>query len=477
MLKKVLLSVAILFTTAFSNVSFAKEVVEEKEQVKEQEKEQVKEQETKKKQDKSLIKEVDLGSEKLGKPLGDKLVVEEGAEDLLEPEEKTVDIDDTLSTAKKKKSATAEAEAENTDASNAKPITIDSIHSGTINKEGEIRWYAFYNTKPGKLTVFLQTVRSTDVNYDLHFFKLNEDTMKLEEEIISSYQAGKNEQVARIAPEGYYYIAVNSVQGFDTANTFALVVKHSTTYDTSEPDDNAWLAHEKESTTFTNTQTIDNPFDEDWSYFHVLEPKSISVTLNNQIPGTVYRADILDAAANVLASLDQNKQYLINFPKGDYFVRVLSSSGYSDSQTYTLSVKDQSVASSVVISSINSDGGVEGLVDYSQGKKWRIKNNITVHGKTFDANGYPAYNVPITVYVVTRLNNTVYSGTGTADANGNFSIAVNGIGPAIGQNTHYLYSFIHYYDVIPLVVASGSTKLNSNVDSVYHFAYSLYNRS
>ncbi|MDN9011007.1 peptidase [Brevibacillus laterosporus] len=458
MVKKVLLSVAILFTTVFSSsVGFAKEVIEEK------------------KPDKPQIKEVELGSEKLGKPLGEKLVVEEGAEKLLDPEEKTVDIDDSLSTPKKKKPAAAEAEAENTDASNAKPIAIDSIHSGTINKEGEIRWYAFYNAKPGKLTVFLQTVRSTDVNYDLHLFKLNEQTMKLEEETISSYQAGKNEQVARIAPEGYYYIAVNSVKGFDTANTFALVVKHSTTYDKSEPDDNAWLAQEKDSTTFTNTQTIDNPFDEDWSYFHVLEPKSLSVTLQNQIPGTVYRADILDAAANVLLNLDQNKQYLVTFPKGDYFIRVLSSSGYSDSQPYTLSVKDQSVASSVVISSINSDGGVEGLVDYPQGKKWRIKNNITVHGKAYDANGYPAYNVPITVYVVTRLNNTVYSGT--ADANGNFSIAVNGIGPAIGQNTHYLYSFIHYYDVIPLVVASGSTKLSSNVDSVYHFAYSLYNRS
>lgn len=99
---------------------------------------------------------------------------------------------------------------------------------------------------------------------------------------------------------------------------------------------------------------------------------------------------------------------------------------------------------------------------------------MTVTGLAKDASGAPAFNAPITVYIQTKLNNKIYSGTGTTSSNGTFSVTINGIQPAIGQNLFYGYASTHYYDIIPLLVYSGGTQLNANDNSLYHFAYSIY---
>ncbi|UTR16062.1 Ig-like domain-containing protein [Salipaludibacillus sp. LMS25] len=130
--------------------------------------------------------------------------------------------------------------------------------------------------------------------------------------------------------------------------------------------------------------------------------------------------------------------------------------------------------SRVNVTRIDSDGGVQGYINYGYGNHWRIRSNITIHGQLIDNNGNPMANAPVEFTVVREINKTPISGESTTDNNGNFSVTINNIGPAAGYLSYYTGYRTHYFDLIPLTASSNGVQLQSNESRVYHFAYSTF---
>ncbi|WP_079710782.1 hypothetical protein [Paraliobacillus ryukyuensis] len=353
-------------------------------------------------------------------------------------------------------------------------IEIGQVYTDKITEEGQQKWYRFEHNNSGKLTVIMQTVQSASIDYDLHLFKLNEETMTLEEEVISSYDSEKNEQLSKISEGGIYYIAVNSVTGSEPNLPFTFLVQQSTSYDQKEPDDNiyqapAYLNHIYES------QTIDNSYDLDWFILQVDQEKTLTVNLDNPSSAD-YQLDIFDLELNGLAGLEDNEKYSISFPPGTYLLRVQSTSlDYDANQSYTLDIKEQAgEATSAEILNINTDGNVEGYMNYGYGYKWRIDGFMEVEGKAVDENGTPVPNTNIEVRIITVLNNRAYIEPGLTDRKGNFKIKIPKIQEAVGNYSYTTYSSYHYFDIIPFDIMSNGKVLDSNENSLYHFAYSTY---
>lgn len=365
-------------------------------------------------------------------------------------------------------------QATNDSPNTAGGIEIGNVYTDTISAEGQAKWFTFNNDTQGKLSVIMQTVPSEDINYDLHLFKLNEETMTLEEELISSYGPGKNEQLSKISEPGTYFVAVNSVTGYDEATPFALLVQKSSNYDQSEPDDNIWQAPGYLNNVYTQ-QTIDNAYDMDWVLLQVDEGKTLSLNLNNPT-GIEYQIDIFDTALNPLTGLDDNTHYNIDFGAGTYLLRVQSTSvDFDPNQSYTLDIREAAgPATDVVITDVDTDDNVEGYLDYGYGDMYRIEHFMNISGQIFDENGISVPNTSVEVHFTTALNDEVYTETGVTDRDGNFTIGFSDINEAVGNYGYDNYSSYHYFDIIPLVVSSNGEILNSNEDSLYHFAYSIY---
>lgn len=352
-------------------------------------------------------------------------------------------------------------------------LSPDLVYTDLITEEGQVNAYEYTVTSPGKLTVYLETIASTSVDYNLHVFKLNESTNELEEQVSSTYGPGVHEQISKIVEVGTYYILVQSVQGLDAVNPYAFIIKHSATYSENEPNDNIWQANSYTNTLYTR-DTIDNGFDTDWSYLNITSSKELIVNMRSL--SSNYQIDFFDTNLNYLLTLNPNANYSINFPAGQYLIRITPLSTDTLNQEYVFSVQEPVTSTAnATITSITSDGGVQGKVDYGYGRYWRIKSNITVNGQLKNANGTLAKNAPVTVAVVRTINNTVHSNTGYTDGSGNFSISINNIGPAAGNYSFYNISSTHYYDIIPLLVFSGNNEVNSSESILYHFAYSMYN--
>lgn len=356
-------------------------------------------------------------------------------------------------------------------------MQIGIIYSDLITENGQTKWYVFQNPDPGKLTVYLKTVSSSTVDYDLHLFKLNEDTMTLIEQTSSTYGPNMNEQVAKISDGGIYYIAVDAWQGFDVNNPFAFIIQHSPIYDNNEPNDNIWQAN-----VYTNsinlTGTIDNDFDVDWFIFSLEKESVLNTRLSNPANST-YQLDIFDANLNYLASFSENQDYNnYRFQAGTYYMRVIPVSSYDANTNYTLTVQESTPSLTnpvrAEITSINSDGGVEGYIDYGEGKKWRIKTNITINGKLLDEHGLGVPNTKVEFTVTARLNNREHSDYSYTDANGNFSVPIFDISPAIGEYSYSTGRNMHLYDIVELKAESNQNVLILNETSLYHFAYSYY---
>ncbi|WP_121641321.1 carboxypeptidase-like regulatory domain-containing protein [Virgibacillus sp. Bac330] len=365
-------------------------------------------------------------------------------------------------------------QATNDSPNNAAAIDIGGVYKDYITEEGQQKWYRFENSMAGKLTVVMQTVQSTSIDYDLHLFKLNEETMTLEEVATSSYGGGKNEQLSKLTEGGIYYIAVNSVSGADPNSPFALLVQHSPSHDQNEPDDNIYQASAYLNNIYLR-QTIDNGYDMDWIIFQVDEEKTFTVNLNNPSSAN-YQLDIFDPELNALAGLGDNTNYSIVFPAGTYLLRVQSTSLEHDAdQKYTLDIREKAKeGTSVVISNIGTDDNVEGYIDYGYGYKYRIKNFINVKGQLFDENGITVPNANVEARIVAVRNDKVYMESSTTDRNGNFIIEIPSIQEAAGKYAYTAPASHHYFDIIPIVFLSNGNVLDSNENSLYHFAYSTY---
>lgn len=225
---------------------------------------------------------------------------------------------------------------ENTDPNNAYLINLDNVYQGYINENQQQRWYYLNLTDPGKLTVYMQTVNNANVDYDLHIFHLNTSTGSLENQFTSNYGPTMNEQLSYIVEPGYYFICINSYNGFDTANPFLFITNFSTQYDLAEPDDNINYAPVKEGTNLQLTQSIDNDFDVDWIQVNMTTNATVYLALNNVPQDKTYKMDIFDNNLKGLGTLEQNKSYNLALTEGNYFFRIRSENGSGSDYTFVL---------------------------------------------------------------------------------------------------------------------------------------------
>ncbi|MDX8044981.1 carboxypeptidase-like regulatory domain-containing protein [Gracilibacillus sp. S3-1-1] len=298
----------------------------------------------------------------------------------------------------------------------------------------------------------------------------------MEEHVFSSYGPTIDEQLAKIGDKGIYFIAIQSLVGFDTDTPFAFTVKHSTTYDSNEPNDNILRANVYQNS-IDHSGIIDNSFDIDWMTLLLDEDKVINTYLDNPSKAP-YRLDIFDNNLNFITSLNENESHTINLNSGQYYIRVLPiTTAFDDTSFYTLTMEEVAPTKNPVrttISHIESDGGVEGFIDYGYGKMWRVKSNITIHGQLLDVDGIGVPNHPVETLIQVVLNEKQYSNSVTTDSNGNYSIQVSKLSPAVGKYSFFTGSHQHLYDIIPIVFTSNGQLLESDISMLYHFGYSYY---
>lgn len=354
-------------------------------------------------------------------------------------------------------------------------IQTGQAYQGYIAAEGESRWFYTQVTNPAKLTSFLSVVNSAAVDYDLSLYYLNEETSEIQQVAFSTKGPTQYEQLSHIAKAGYYFIRVSSYQGADTTNPFTVFAVTSDSYDASEPDDNPWLAKDKGSAPFVSTQNIDNRFDEDWTKVTLTAQSKMNLRLDNASAYGTYQLQLFNANLVSQGTLAQNTNGQVTLPAGTYYIQVLAPSTFDLTTPYKLSVNYQTAdVSRVAISNITTDGGVYGFINYGQGNKWRVKNNIVISGRAFDATGNPVANAIVTTNITTILNGKVIPGTATTDASGNFTMPVNIDNPGVGQYTFQSSKYRHYYDIVRIQFFSNGKPLNSDISTLYHFAYEIY---
>ncbi|PWK13942.1 hypothetical protein [Tumebacillus permanentifrigoris] len=102
-------------------------------------------------------------------------------------------------------------------------IDLNTLYQNTMSAQGQY----VYAPDASKLTALLPAMQTANVNYDLHLFHMNDTTGALENEQVSAFGAGSDDQVGLVAQPGYYFLCVNSVQGFDATNPYLFEVANS----------------------------------------------------------------------------------------------------------------------------------------------------------------------------------------------------------------------------------------------------------
>ncbi|KEO82637.1 Ig-like domain-containing protein [Tumebacillus flagellatus] len=369
----------------------------------------------------------------------------------------------------------AAADLGNHDPNSAIYIDLNTLYQNTMSAAGQQDWYFVYVPDASKLTALLPAMQTAGVNYDVHLFHMNDTTGALENEQYSAFGAGNDDQVSMVAQPGYYFLCVNSVQGFDATNPYLFEVVQSYGYDAAEPDDSFWQARAKTSD-FSVTGNLDNVFDQDWIRFTPAANEYAKLTFDQLPTGSNYIVQVYSAGSNgtlnSLGYLPANAAGKLVFAGGtNYYLRVLSTGTVNPAQTYHLQISRQS--SSIALNTINSDPNVSGYVNYYEGYKWRVQHWMTVNGTLRDADGQGIGNMPVSFAVGERLG--TQSASGVTDANGNFSINLANMNPAAGDYMWYGPVSYHYYDIIPMVIGSGiSSSSEQYSTTLYHYAYSIY---
>lgn len=254
------------------------------------------------------------------------------------PEKKETNNDDDSDTSTttdyyKDEDSKENSEVENTSIDKAKDLNINTVEYGKMSKEAEIRWYLTYIPK-GKMTLNLTYKAETAIKLNLHLYKFDLETKEISEVANSKYSDGALEQLSYIADEGYYFIAVNSVSGFNANNQFAIALTYSDTYDNYEANDNfnnSTVIPEKQSSILGS---IDNDFDIDWYQITVSEKKPVYISLNNDNKEMSYSLDVYDASFNLLTTINQNQYATATLPEGKYYLKIGSSKGHDSASSY-----------------------------------------------------------------------------------------------------------------------------------------------
>ncbi|RKH69508.1 carboxypeptidase regulatory-like domain-containing protein [Corallococcus interemptor] len=357
----------------------------------------------------------------------------------------------------------------NTGPGTAQYLDLNTQWSDTLDAQNAQGWYYVYVPANGKVTAFLQTVGNTSIDYDLYLYKFNPVDGTLTPQAQSFYAPAHYEQVSTTAAAGdYYFVMVHAYQGADPVNPYTLAVMYSNTPDSDEPDDNPWQARSL-STAVSVTRTLDNAFDEDWRVLTVAQQNTFAFSLNTAATGTYQVQIFSNPHGTPAATVSKNTQSNYQLPAGTWYVRVLSLDTVTPGTPYTLRIG--AAASAITLTSVDTNGGYGGYLDYGAGNAWRVYRTATVNGRVVDKFGNGVPNAPVTVVVYTPSTYQSQSqASGVSGADGFFSVYVN-LPAAAGRYSYDNWVSMHYFDLasvsIQADVASTSTVL-------YHFAYSIY---
>ncbi|MGE6761639.1 hypothetical protein ACQKGO_26745 [Corallococcus interemptor] len=357
----------------------------------------------------------------------------------------------------------------NTGPGTAQYLDLNTQWSDTLDAQNAQGWYYVYVPANGKVTAFLQTVGNTSIDYDLYLYKFNPVDSTLTPQAQSFYGPAHYEQVSTTATAGdYYFVMVHAYQGADPVNPYTLAVMYSNTPDSDEPDDNPWQAKSL-STAVSVSRTLDNAFDEDWRVLTVAQQNTFAFSLNTAATGTYQLQIFSNPHGTPAATVSKNTQSNYQLPAGTWYVRVLSLDTVTPGTPYTLRIG--AAANTITLTSVDTDGGNGGYLNYGYGNAWRVYRMATVNGRVVDKFGNGVPNAPVNVVVYTP--NTYQSqsqGSGVSQANGNFSVYVS-LPAAAGRYSYDNWVSMHYYD---LASFSMQSDIASASHPLYHFAYSMY---
>ncbi len=230
----------------------------------------------------------------------------------------------------------------------ATPITAGNTTEATINVNSDEDWFVLDTAKTGKLNVTLKNIPS-DCDYDLEVYKDDFITP-----IEGSYSYN-DEKITRIINEpGKYYIRVYSYTGSNASERYMLQA-NVYTQDAYELNDDAYEVKYQGAPAIDLgsciSATIDNPDDTDFYMFTVGSDTNVGVRLQNIPEGTdydlaVYSFDSSTYGFTLLSSStygsNSDEAVISQLAEGFYYIKVYSYSGSSETQSYKLSVTDDS---------------------------------------------------------------------------------------------------------------------------------------
>jgi hypothetical protein len=305
---------------------------------------------------------------------------------------------------------------------------------------GEKHWYRIDSAIAQKITTRLEGPSIVAVDYDLRLYRYDAASGSLIKASESLNRATALEQASLIASPGTYYVEIVSFSGLDTQNPYRLTYVSSLSYDSSEADDSPWqapLLPVSTATTITN-RTKDNAWDEDWNRISLSKDSTLLFLIHKNddrsLPFGQQYLQILDNTLTLKHTIPAFTFKYLSLLAGVYY---LNYPGTGAGTGYSLRLADKTPlpASRVQVTDITTDGGVYGFINYGQGNKWRIKNNITVTGTAYSSANQVVSNAQITIEIKPNGSTTPIRSAGTTDANGLFSIPVS-LPPASGYYSY-----------------------------------------
>ena len=367
------------------------------------------------------------------------------------------------------------------------PLTINTPYQDFLTQPGETKWYTMVNPSAGKLTVALDTSKLQNANYDLRLYRLDIAQNILVEEITSSLPTGFNEQISKITTaNNIWYVGVTSASGTDSANSFNVNWAISTGVDAHEPNDSPQQAstypYVVEAPLPVINGTHDSGNDIDW-YKYTVPVGGLFKGLIAQafdangikLPFGDTTCTIYDSKFNLIRTIPPYKIFSdLSLTAGVYYIKMYSPAKISDvSYSLRLVAKAPVVASRVAISSVTSEGGVQGFINYGQGNKWRVKAGIGIYGTAYNVSGTPISNAEVKVTVQPVLSSTPMTTSVLTDSNGGFLLKMM-LPPAAGQYVYDNNISFHYYDIISVKFTSSGNPLSANITDFYNFAYQIF---
>jgi len=218
----------------------------------------------------------------------------------------------------------------------AKAINSGTAINATINAATDDDWYVLDISRSGKITVTLNNIPA-GCDYDILIFNRGSVTSIMKGSYNASNQSEKVSAV--INWSGKYYIKVYSYSGYNASSSYELkaVVSTPDTYESNDYIGEITNLNMGDSI----LATIDNQNDVDLYEFSISETDTYRFELQNIPEGRDYNLYIYDIYGNLYAAslFGGNVDAIINIDldPGEYFMKVVSASGYSDVLRYSLS--------------------------------------------------------------------------------------------------------------------------------------------